>query len=1116
MLTDSYQLKPICVDLSQSALRYSSHKTDPDRISTILKQLLKTLENEPGASANNGNLDSKIAEYVFFPLSHILRQIESLPLRTVELTLQCIQIILRTGWREKVPPAIGIQLLILLTFLTDSNQPKSERYATSEELRSVALLCLERLFSSLAEEEEGRKALVDVSNVPTISHVISTLLDQANNGPSITVQEAALKALNAFVMTFPDVNALAAFLPGTISSLVKVLSTKAGTRRNYKVLVAALDVLCNLIARTLNDDIISRFKNSFKGKDKPDKPFGTAWLEAASDQMKLALSNVVKLKDHDRSEVQRSLLQLSKIVIERCRECLSSSRSMMLETLASIKAGNGNDLLTNGTSDDVVIDNDIADAFKDCLYSWLMSLPWTMQLKDDHAISELILRIVYAYKVTISHDDNLQMTDSVIITNIIDGITASTKADEKIQYVSGVTMEEMISTKSSAGSRMGIDMFEPVILRSGSQIRALDAMMRFLKVIGTSRPQILTELVRNVPVSQNKLDLASFWLCLNIVKAGGPEMDHIDAYLHMPEIESLGCKRILEELYYTSVDHIISLDANNLEDWRVTALALESISLQAVELREDFRHELIDCLYPILHLLGSPNAHVQKHAIITLNVIADACGYMHASDLIVSNVDYLVNAIALKLNTLDISPQAPQTLLMMIKLSGSSLLPYLDDLMENIFAVLDCYHHYPKLVELLFTVLSSVTEVGIETPQLAIDSTKSIHPRNWNHQSEDLTLPSITADLRIIAERKLDFLTNENNDRHTPFPRRPWKEEKGEDNSMLAGAENHDGEGAKDEEANADADGNMATNETEAGPPAPDIFNLLLRIARLTQHYLPSSLPTLRVSLLNLLLRVLPTLALHENSFLPLINAVWPVVRARLDDSEGYVVRGALDVISTMCKYAGEFMKSRMEELWEDLRKIYVRVVNGSKTSSQGQLLLEKGNQDLSHSLPVNILGSEHGSADKLDVGIEKSSISKNNDGLALSSKTSKNMNSYVETSARQIWESLIGLFVVMLEYVSVSSETFDDMLDLLGPVMETQSHVRAALEAYNADAVWLALLKRGRSKDKKSPEMHRSGTAPSSSDMDQHVFQFSNVHEVMSTRPADEHGWKFASFPGL
>ncbi len=55
---------------------------------------------------------------------------------------------------------------------------------------------------------------------------------------------------------------------------------------------------------------------------------------------------------------------------------------------------------------------------------------------------------------------------------------------------------------------------------------------------------------------------------------------------------------------------------------------------------------------------------------------------------------------------------------MMINLAGPSLLPFLDDLIESIFVVLESFHGYKKLVELLFTALKAVVDQGVNVASI--------------------------------------------------------------------------------------------------------------------------------------------------------------------------------------------------------------------------------------------------------------------------------------------------------------------------------------------------------------------------------------------------------------
>jgi hypothetical protein len=70
----------------------------------------------------------------------------------------------------------------------------------------------------------------------------------------------------------------------------------------------------------------------------------------------------------------------------------------------------------------------------------------------------------------------------------------------------------------------------------------------------------------------------------------------------------------------------------------------------------------------------------------------------------------MVNAVSLKLNVFDLSPQTPVVLKMMLKLVGPKLVPHLDDLVVSIFSILDGFHEYERLCEELFLVLGIIVE----------------------------------------------------------------------------------------------------------------------------------------------------------------------------------------------------------------------------------------------------------------------------------------------------------------------------------------------------------------------------------------------------------------------
>src|SRR6266536_45859 len=191
-----------------------------------------------------------------------------------------------------------------------------------------------------------------------------------------------------------------------------------------------------------------------------------------------------------------------------------------------------------------------------------------------------------------------------------------------------------------------------------------------------------------------------------------------------------------------------------------------------------------------------------------------------------------VNAISLRLNTFDISPQAPQVLVMMIRLTGPSLLPYLDDVVASIFAALDNFHGYHRLVEVLFSVLGEIVSVGSKSGQLQITNTPEI-----NHRKAIVATTNLKDILKLLNPKSKP---SDDPLPHQDFPQQPWKSAK----TLL------------DEASVSPPDEMEEDPEPPAEiqkPPPTNTYTMLQSIARLSQHYLTSPSPVLRSKLLSLI-----------------------------------------------------------------------------------------------------------------------------------------------------------------------------------------------------------------------------------------------------------------------
>ncbi|KAF2477507.1 uncharacterized protein BDR25DRAFT_338348 [Lindgomyces ingoldianus] len=1012
------RLKQSCVELVQVVANLSQKPTAKKETIQCLVHLLKALQE---VTAKPSSLDPKLAEYAFLPISHVLRASQIVPVHALELCLECISILLKEGWKADLSTELFAQLLILFTFLANPSSAENGIPATSEELQAAAFKCMTELLAQVSSTQEGKRSLMTTANVPAIGKAVLVMLDNVALNASNDVRLQAVAALKKLILAIDDRDTLSSFLPRIVSSLTKVLTPSSDNRASFRLLEQGLEALSTLLLRVLSDQETKTLpleppEGSARGGEKFLRT--TSWLQATAAQIKIALSNVIKLRHHSKKEVRNALLQLCLGISQDCRTSLSGCLAMTIETLVTLAGRSGEDYIESDIRTLVYSDLKLTEILRESLHGWIISLPRMMQSKDDMGRRHIIHQVSVALRLLNREQIDLNRIDDLLAENLRDGLINVFKDSSRISSLAAPATDMILDTSLLLPEAPSTS-FHSLQLQSKGQDDTMAEFQLLLQQIAKTDSSLTVgqDLVGFIQSGQDNMRLASFWLSTNLLREMTRYNAAVDDFLDFGTPSPR--ESLLDELYSFSLATLTNPDRDSNLHWHFQALALEVVAMQAIQSKEDFRVELIEALYPVLHLLGAPNPALRNHAITCLNLIAESCGYSSSSDLIISNVDYIVNAVGLKLNYHDISPQAPQVLLMMMRLCGPSLLPYLDDLVSSMFSALERFHGYPKLVELLFAVLKGMAEEGVKTPQLMIEpGTETLHQkRPWA-----ATSMSEVAEFMNIMKLGATKPDEEHRTDGTPeFPKRPWKDEAGETihNETI------------DE---SDRLENEAVEAAEPPPPASRTFEIILKISELTQYYLTSSSPTLRSSLLSLLHTTIPALAKHENSFLPLINTIWPVLLARLEDPEGYVVSNALDIVGLMCTYAGDFMKGRIEGMWEDLKAIQRRTVKATENRSERRNNTNSMPFSVPEETAVLTTDSEFRPAD---------------------------MEFYVDVPTRLIWNSMVLLLCSIAEHVAVREEVFDDMLDVLDPVLES-SIVRKALEGRNSDAVWLRQSKKG------------------------------------------------------
>ena len=843
-------------------------------------------------------------EYVFFPLSHVLRLCQNHPGHLAELATKCLRVLLQHGWKV-IQVDIGQQLLLLLTFFASGTSSQ----ATSEELQREAYGALANLFDKIQRTPKGTASLVNAAAIPALAHCLAVVLEGVTNGPSSEVQLEALLALKALWTCIKDQQTLSTFLPGTVSALTRCLIPSTKTPRSRKVLISGLDVFQTVLTTVVSDIRTRNLEDEMASKDRSkavSTPLTKSWLKATGAQIKLALANIVRLRKHKNRDVRKALERMCLVILDECHDSLTDSAALIVETsmiLASFDEEENETPRTTDIKNLAIIYPSISDLIKSTVHSWVLGLPGIMQSSDESAKESFLHQLARSQQILLDLGIASEILDNALAESLRNGVVsllellASSKICEDV--IEDVKYAPLIPSYEVAN----ITEYKPFIMPYESQSRTWHQLHALIISLGPPETQIkmagqTLQRLRNM--AGNNL-VASFWLSFQLLRAATSSISVVSDFINAELILVSGKEAATAELYDFALSVLTSAEGDDL-DWRVRATALEVVAYIAGFLGQDFRLELVDTLYPVLQLLGSTHGSLREHAIATLNIISNSCGYQSTSAMIVDNADYLVNTVSLKLNNFDMSPQVPQVLVMMMHLSGPSLLPYLDDVVSSIFAALDNFHGYHRLVESFFSVLEEVVlqsgnsnELCLTTG-LAVDHLK-VRPKG-----------TTTNNIATLLKKRRSKVMQRNEIKHENFPREPWKS-----TSMLLGendSERDDGAGGPG--------ARVGEGEIQKLPPTK-VYKMTQSIVRLAQHYLTSPSSLLRRRLLDLISTASNVLRFNEDEFLPLINDIWPVLVKRLHDEEPFVVISASRAVGEICKSAGDFMSTRVQVEWRDM-----------------------------------------------------------------------------------------------------------------------------------------------------------------------------------------------------
>ena len=891
--------------------------------------------------AEDGTLDKRLAEYVFFPLSQIFNETQRLSARCLEIAVSSLRILVSHGWGHDLTPDMGKQLIILLTLIVGGSPNKAQAPIVPEELCIAGFDCLTAIFKALRGDVAQQKIFHEIGTATVIDQTVYILLEGIVDERSDEVCTKAAQALYDLCDRVTDRVVLASIMPRTVSALAKVLRPTTQVRRSYMLLELCLKTLTRLLRAVLNDEVAADVSPPPLGSEK--MALNESWLKATATQIKLALANVIQVRRHQRIEVQDALLDLCMMVIEQCQTTLSDSVPIMVETIVVLayREDEGNNKAYQHLTHLATTYPSVLDSLKESLHTWLTSFARIMQGNDETAKQRGLRQISTVFQVL----SQVQCGSNLLTTGLASGLCDSLSGvvKESTNSPQPLNTDDVVILRPNDPSVMS-GVFPSVLLEHQSQQQTLKDLRSMISRLNLAESGIeITRSIVSRIQSTGDHAIAPFWLAMTFLRdsttvtASFDDFISLDAVEHTSPSSSRG--KMIEEMYNISLNMLNEDKVVGVEgDWRASALALEAVALQAQQLGEAFRPELMDALYPVLQLMTSRNPDLERHAMICLNILTRACNYADASSMVIANVDYLVNSVALKLNIFAVSPFPASVLWMMVRLCGAPLIPYLDDLIDSILQLVDLYHGYPIFTRMMFKVLGAIVDEGINEPSmLTIDEGKEHGPQgNQKPRYEHLSISTIAADIANRKAKRDQRAKDEvvDADGKISHPKKPWAETYDKPKPEPSIEELLD-------QAESDEPLPPPKEPEDAEKPLSKTHALLVHIAKQIPSHLTTPSLDLRKALLEMLTDMIPVLSQHETSFLPLINDLWPTVaqrsapndpagsmaeettrrpkRAKIPDTvenrekDIYVTEARAKVIGAMCKGAGDFMASRVE-----------------------------------------------------------------------------------------------------------------------------------------------------------------------------------------------------------
>ncbi|XP_028154357.2 TELO2-interacting protein 1 homolog [Diabrotica virgifera virgifera] len=783
-----------------------------------------------------------------------------------------------------------------------------------EEMKLSVMLCTKALARSVSTDLLPE--LYNKVNAPKLCQMIYVALELAKFEKLRSLRIAAMECIMCIAQVFDDENfhdivlrrqlaeVFMFFLPGIASGILKILleDSKVGS----KVQAVALKTWGRIVTLVMQNydatssvpnivEFTRSVKNDYsKDKDTPIKKCTnnaevTEYIETTKLNKKFYVSTDQKLqmvvKDFYKvlhcadEQVRLELLNMCQIIMNNCLGTMPLSSSHLIEIVISLTEDADKEVSKKSTQilSDLsnLLSSESLKAFIEGLEEGFITdinaLPRRFNSIDEkEQLASLNLLIGY---LNLFGEHKLQQV--LLSANYLDTLLTTLlyiceleKCDiglveeyttKDLHYVQAVTQPWMKFTR----------------FKENTTLYQVQKLCSLLGKYGTFR--LVSDFLLDV-IMYNEVNRKEAIFILNEVISGiNNDKEGVDIIANIFET-------YIDDKYY-QVPLEVSEDVNRnevLQNIIQVCLLTEGIGKIALKLKQGFHQFMLKILFIVLEKTGSSYEYIKIAGLKTLHDITSACGYSDFNDLITSNIDYLTYHIERKLKSA-------------LKENREHALDVLTVLLQ--YCTAEILEHLKYIIN---TVIDSFNDFGININSYlqVFKVTVQVINRWWPVEIIDEDIKPKAEKIKEVEDFKVTGADK--------------VEDNFSDEIMGKTAEEMYEEDRLKKEEQLKMDTEEVEEEEYKKPDPPTRIKITVSILKQSLHFLPSSIKSRKILVLDILTDGIEIIKDYEDELLPIVHLIWSPLVSRFDETGLPVVMTlSFKLLMVLARVSKEFIRMR-------------------------------------------------------------------------------------------------------------------------------------------------------------------------------------------------------------